>query len=91
MTGRQIKQMLTWEGIHYAILTAICSVAFGTLISRVAVNLIAGESFFFTYHFTLLPILAGAPILIAMSVLIPLLSYRMICKDSIVDRLREIG
>lgn len=91
MTGRQIKQMLTWEGIHYAILTAICSVAFGTLISRVAVNLIAGESFFFTYHFTLLPIFAGAPILIVMSVLIPLLSYRMICKDSIVDRLREIG
>ena len=89
MTGKQLKTMLTWEGIHYAVFTTICSLIVGTLLSYVVVNGIAGEMFFFTYHFTLLPILICVPILLLLSAVIPSISYRTICGDSIVNRLRE--
>ena len=89
MTGKQLKTMLTWEGIHYAVFTTICSLIVGPLLSYVVVNGIAGEMFFFTYHFTLLPILICVPILLLLSAVIPSISYRTICGDSIVNRLRE--
>lgn len=89
MTGKQLKTMLTWEGVHYALFTTICSLIVGSLFSYVVVNGIAGEMFFFTYHFTLLPILICVPILLLLSAVIPSISYRTICGDSIVNRLRE--
>lgn len=89
MTGSQLKKMLMWEGVHYAMLTAICSLVISTLLSYVVVKSITGELFFFTYHFTLLPILVCIPILLLLSAVIPSVSYRTICRDSVVNRLRE--
>lgn len=89
MTGRQLKAMLMWESVHYAILTAICSLIIGTLFSLCVVNAIAGEMFFFTYHFSVAPILVCVPILLLLSAVIPTVSYRVICSESVVDRLRE--
>ena len=89
MTGSQLKSMLMWEGIHYAMLTAICSLIISTLFSYFVVNAVAGDIFFFSYHFTLLPILICVPILLLLSAVIPSVSYQIICKDSIVNRLRE--
>lgn len=89
MTGRQLKAMLMWEGIYYAVLTAVCALIIGTLLSYVVVNSIAGEIFFFTYHFTVLPILICVPILLVLSAVIPSVSYGTICRDSVVNRLRE--
>ena len=89
MTGRQLKQMLAWEGVYYAVLTAACSLVFGSLLSYFIAQTVAGEMFFFTYHFTLLPILICLPILLLLSAIIPDVSYKTICKTSIVNRLRE--
>lgn len=91
MTGRQLKAMLRWEGAHYAALTALCSMAAGSLLSCLVVNSITEELFFFTYRFTLLPLFVCVPILLALSALIPSAAYRQICRESIVDRLRENG
>ena len=89
MAGSQIKKMLMWEGVYYAVLTTICSACFATLLSNVVINRVAGESPFFSYSFTLAPIGICVPILILMSLLIPLVSYQTICRESIVDRIRE--
>lgn len=88
MTGKQMKAMLMWEGIHYAFLTAICSVLLGTLLSVFIINGIASELFFFTYHFTLVPIFICIAVLVLLSVIIPITSYNTICNGSVVDRLR---
>ena len=48
-----------------------------------------GDMFFFTYHFTLAPILCCIPFLILFSVMIPFAACRIICRESVVDRLRE--
>ncbi len=89
MTGRQLKAMLRWESVHYTVVTAICSLVIGTLFSFGVVNAITGELFFFTYHFSMLPILVCVPILLLLSAIIPTVSFRVICKESVVDRLRE--
>ena len=89
MTGRQLKVMLMWEGVHYAALTAVCSALGGTLLSVAFAFSIAKELFFYTYRFTLLPIAVCVPILLLLSAVIPAVSYRAICKESVVDRLRE--
>ena len=88
MTGSQLKLMLMWEGVHYAVFTAAFSMIIGVLLSHFVVQGVAGEMFFFTYHFTLIPILICIPILLFLSAVIPFTAYRFICKNSIVDRLR---
>ena len=89
MTGSQMGQMLMWEGIHYAALTALGSVACSTLVSLLAVKGIAADMFFFSYHFTLLPLVICIPVLLLLSAVIPYFAYRSICRESVVDRLRE--
>lgn len=90
MTSKQTVQMLMWEGIHYAVFTAVCSVLIGTMLSLLLANSVAKELFFFTYHFTLLPIAVCVPILIVFSVIVPFAVYSTVCKDTIVERLRTI-
>lgn len=89
MTGGQLKKMLMWEGVHYAALTAVCSVIIGFLLDNVVVKSITGDLFFFTYHFTFMPILICVPILLLLSAVIPSVAYQTICRDSVVNRLRE--
>ncbi len=89
MTGGQLKKMLMWEGVHYAVLTAVCSLVIGMLLNNVVVKSLAEEWFFFTYRFTLLPIAVCVPVLFIISAVIPCLSYRAACRESIIDRLRE--
>lgn len=89
MTGKQLKLMLIGEGFIYALLTLIFTVTAGSLISYGLVQLIAGQIWFFTYHFTVLPIIICIPFLVLISLLIPVLSYHSVSKQSIVERLRE--
>ncbi len=44
---------------------------------------------FFTYRFTLAPILAVAPVFALLGALVPLAVYRSISKHTVVERLRE--
>lgn len=89
MTSSQLKKMLMWEGVHYAVLTTVCSVLIGLLLDNVVVKSITGGLFFFTYHFTFMPILICVPILLLLSAVIPSVAYQTICSDSVVNRLRE--
>lgn len=89
MTGRQLKAMLIWEGVFYAILTALFSVVIGSIINVLAVNTIAEGFFFFTYHFDILPFAVCIPILFILAGSIPYAAYNGICRSSVVERLRE--
>ena len=44
---------------------------------------------FFTYHFTLAPILAVAPVFALLGALVPLTVYRSISKHTVVERLQS--
>ena len=89
MTGRQLRRLLAWEGVYYAIGTIVTSAAVGTVFSAVAVRAMAGGIWFFTYRFIFWPLLAVCPFLLLLTMAIPALLYRGIAKASIIERLRQ--
>lgn len=89
MTGKQLKWMLTWEGVYYAAGTIIASAVIGTLFSAIAIQTIAAGIWFFTYRFIFWPMLVVYPFLILLTMIIPVLLYRGIARDSIIERLRQ--
>ncbi len=89
MTGKQLKAMLIWEGLYYALgavaVSLLLSFAVGPLLSNVLENIF----WFFTYRFTVLPILSVAPTFTVLGIAVPLVVYRAVSRYSVVERLRE--
>lgn len=90
MTGRQLREMLQWEGAGYAIVTVLLCLTVGMAASYGGVHLLAEQMSFFQYHFTLLPILVSMPLLLLIAVLVPTISYRFSSRVSVVDRIRSV-
>lgn len=89
MTGKQLKQMLMYEGVMYTVGAVILSLLLNIVMGPVLKQVLGSMFWFFTYHFTVLPILIVAPIFIALGVGIPLVTYRVIAKHTIVERLHD--
>jgi putative ABC transport system permease protein len=90
MTGRQLNTMLIWEGLYYALgavaVSLILSIAVGPLLS----NVLESTFWFFTYRFTILPVLLVAPIFAVLGIVVPLLVHRRVGRRTVVERLREM-
>ena len=89
MTGKQLKAMLVWEGIAYAGISVLLSLVLSLGMSGLLKGVAEGIFWFFTYRFTILPVLCLAPAFLLMGVCIPLVVYRSVAKQSIVERLRQ--
>ncbi len=89
MTRKQLRSMLMFEGVYYAIGTCLLSLTFGTLFSLLIVKSFCGLLWFFTYNFILWPLLIVVPFLLILGVVIPVICYSAADKQSIVERLRE--
>ncbi len=89
MTGKQLKRMLSFEGLYYAIGTIITSAVLGVLSSVIIVRGVSSGIWFFTYQFVMWPMLVIYPFLILLTAAIPALLYRQIAKVSIIERLRQ--
>jgi len=83
------ETMLIWEGLYYTLgsvaMSLLLSVVTGPLLSDVLESMF----WFFTYRFTLLPILSLAPIFAMFGFVVPLMVYCVVSKHSIVERFRE--
>ncbi|WP_368294447.1 ABC transporter permease [Dehalobacter sp. TBBPA1] len=89
MTRRQLRRILMFEGFYYTLGTCALSLVFSTLFSLLIVKSFCGLLWFFSYHFILWPLLIVLPFLFMLGMMIPLVSYAMTDKQSIVERLRE--
>lgn len=89
MTSKQLVKMLITEGLIYTASAGAVSVVLGTAVSALLADTIAANLWFFTYKFTLLPLIATIPILLVIGTLLPMLVLKSVEKQSIVDRLRE--
>lgn len=89
MTGKQLKKMLSFEGLYYAAGTVVASIVFGSLVSVIIVRAISNSIWFFTYKFVIFPMFVIYPFLIALTVIIPAIIYRKIAKTSIIERLHQ--
>lgn len=89
MTKRQLRKMLSREGLRYTIGAGLLTVCLGTLLSLLAVRELGGKLWFFTYHFTILPFAVSIPVLFLIGYGLPYLFTGLVIKQSIVERLRQ--
>lgn len=89
MTGKQLKTMLVYEGLFYALGAGFLSLILAIALSPLAGATLGKMFWFFTYHFTVTPILLLLPIFALLGALVPLAIYQFVAKATIVERLRE--
>lgn len=89
MTGKQLKTMLMWEGIYYALAAIVVSLVI-SLVTGPLVSVALSDMFwFFTYRFTIGPVACIAPIFILLGIVLPMIMYHSVAKHSVVERLRQ--
>jgi len=71
MTGRQMKNMLSMEGVFHICLTFALVLTVGMLLNHILVHLIAGQMMMFSYKFVIWPVLACIPVFLVISVAVP--------------------
>lgn len=87
MTKRQLRRMLAFEGLSYAGITLAVSFVLGAVTVGVLVRAIAADGYY-TFRFTLLPLVGCTPVLLILAVLVPYICFRNLEKRSVVERLR---
>ena len=90
MTGKQLKTMLVYEGLFYALGAAGISLVLTLALGPVAFTAVGSLFWFFTYRLTLTPFLIVVPVFALLGVLVPLAVYRSVSRSTIVERLREV-
>ena len=88
MTGRQVKQMLIYEGSGYSILGLLGSLILSVIASLTVVRMMGAELTYFTWHFTLLPVFLCIIPLILITAIVPLVCYNKMAQKTVVERLR---
>lgn len=88
MTGKQLEQMLTMEGIWYGIWTLGIAATIGSGVSYGLIYMLGKNMAFFEWSFHILPLALSIPVIAALAVAIPVCCYHGLCKKSIIERLR---
>ena len=89
MTGRQLEEMLLWEGLLYTLGSGLVSGLLSAAVNPLAGRLLENAYWFYTYRYTITPVLAMLPVFIVLGCAIPAVMYRQTVKKSIVERLRQ--
>lgn len=90
MSQTQQIQMLKWEGLYYVILTETVALILGTLFNVLLVRPFGEGFFFFTWHFSITPIVVCLPFMLLIVILVPTLFYKNICSADVVERIRHV-
>lgn len=88
MTKKQINKMVTLEGFYYGAVTSIVVLILGTPLIYLGVNLFAQGLDYFTYKFTILPLIICIPILFLVFMLLPKCILKKINKESIIEGIK---
>ena len=89
MTNRQLKTMLIYEGLFYAMSSVAVAFILSLAVGPLAGKMLGSMFWFFEYRFTVLPVLLTIPVFLLLGWLIPCMMYDNAAKCSIVDQLRD--
>ena len=89
MTPRQLKTMLIYEGLFYAMSSVSVAFVLSLTVGPLAGKMLGSMFWFFEYRFTVLPVLLTIPVFLLLGWLIPCMMYDNAAKCSIVDQLRD--
>lgn len=90
MTNRQLKNMLVYEGLFYAVGSIIASLILSVAISPMLGNVMSDMFWFVSCHFTIMPVIVVIPVFLLLGWLIPAVLYHAGKRQSIVENLREL-
>lgn len=89
MTNKQMKKMLTWEGVFYAIATGIISLTFGSILSHFIAKMLIKDMWFISWNFSVFPIFLMVVILLVICYLVPNIVLEIESRHSLTERLRK--
>ena len=89
MTSKQLKAMLVYEGLFYALSSALCALVLSFVINPLVGDLLENMFWFFSGKFTIVPVIIAIPIFALLGWLIPYAMYNQAAKYSIVEQLRN--
>jgi putative ABC transport system permease protein len=89
MTSRQLRAMLIYEGLFYALSSVSAALILSLVLEPLAGKVLASMYWFYDYHFTIFPVLLTIPVFVVLGVLIPMALYGQAARQSVVERLRE--
>lgn len=89
MTGKQMRSMLIWEGLLYALGAAGLALLLTLALGPVAFRAVEGLFWFFTYHLNLTPFLLIIPLFALLGITIPIITGQVSQKHTVVERLRQ--
>ena len=89
MTNRQLKTMLIYEGLFYAMSSVAVAFILSLVVGPLAGKMLGSMFWFFEYQFTILPVLLTIPVFLLLGWLIPCMMYDNAAKCSVVEQLRD--
>ena len=89
MTNKQLKAMLVYEGLFYALSSALSALVLSFVINPLVGDLLENMFWFFSAKFTIVPVVIAIPIFALLGWLIPYVMYDHAAKYSIVEQLRD--
>ena len=89
MTKKQVKWMLISEGCIYLVGAFIIAIILILSVSEKILYSTLGIAWYFEFNMTIMPCIAIIPILILIAYIVPAYNYKHMCKESIVERVRE--
>jgi len=89
MTGHQLKAMLVWEGLFQTLGSVLFSTGLCIITAPILKVALEAMFWFFSYRFTVTPVLAVLPIFATLGTVLPLVAYHIVAQKSVVERLRE--
>lgn len=88
MTSKQLRQMMCWESIGYALGACVLGMLLSAAFALTVVRILTGGIWYFTFHLTLFPALLTCLVLLAVAAVVPILSLSIFHRGSIVEQLR---
>ena len=91
MTKRTQIYGMCIEGVLYAVFTGIAGLILSSIFSAVLIKPFGSGMWFFEWNFSLLPVAVVFPIMIALTLVLPVIIYKRVMKASVVSRLNQTG
>lgn len=88
MTGRQLKTMLVWEGLYFTLGACLLSLMLILGMTPLLSGTLEEVFWFYSYQFILWPVGAAVPVFALLGMGIPLISYRQMIRQTLIERLR---
>ena len=89
MGKKQLRSMLRFEGIGYALITLLFSVTIGNLIGCGIFRAYHNLDVYAVFDYPTIPVLIVYAVVLIVCLVTPELAYRNISKDTLVERLRQ--